>query len=243
MNNFNYSSIESDRFKYNIHRGKLTEINCDEILNYINENNVDVLICRLPVALQPELYKLNRHKINYLVADTLVYYKHKFDIVKSLYKYVNDDLKYRIASESDQNLIIDLMNSIFENYKNHYSSNPKFKEEDIRAGYLEWALSHIDSPNKMVFIPELNHIPIGFLCCSEGEDYGDVILTGILDEYTGKGYFGRLLKHSMNYCFLRGKKHMMYSTQIQNLAAQKSILKEGFVIDHAYITLHIMKNN
>lgn len=233
-----YSKLESQRFNLNVHRGSFEQFDFGLLKNYINSNEMDVLIFRVPAEYQHQMHQLNELNKELIYADTLVYYKAKFPMNNKV-KIFNQDLKFVTGTENEMNVLSDLVERIFVNYSTHYFSNPLFKKELILEGYKEWAMSYLGNENRTVFLVMKEGRYVGFAACSFNGDFSDGILYGVDPEYEGKKIYSDLLNHTVNYFQSKGLSYMLYSTQIQNYAVQKALPKYGFYMDKAYVTVHV----
>lgn len=238
-----FSKTESLRFQKKIHRGSYEKISVKDIKEEFSLHHPDMIIVRYPVSQQSELYKFNIENINYLVADSLLYYKcnlNKLDINP----LKNNDLTIQKIGLDYQEMLADLIDVVFQNYRNHYSSNPLFNVKDIIEGYKEWANSFLLDENKDVFLFTKGKLATAFATCSlDQNNESEGVLYGVHPDFSGNGLYTDLIRYTMNYYKQLGVSQMNVSTQLQNIAVQKVWMREGFVIDKAYITVHIFKDD
>ncbi len=252
----NYSELESKRFGLHIFRGEVQDQINPKLIQYIIEQNqVDVLIFRVNAHDQHQLYKIQELGYQMLVADTLVYYE---CALKQRPKTPprNTDLRFEFAQKSDKNILQKLTDDIFEDYTNHYFSNPNFDKQAITEGYKEWAISHLsENPNpekddKLLWIIKQNTENVGFTACKieklHSYDFGiyiyhtfNGILNGIASRARRSGIYADMIGFMCDYFENRGFEKMRISTQIQNYAVQKVWNRNHFFLTNAYITVHI----
>ena len=121
MNNLKYSEIESKRFNKKIYRGMFDELDIHAFEEFYVNNDPDVLIFRIPVAEQCKMYQLNTLNKEVINADTLVSYE--VELKNTVYNPIkNDDIVFVKSNSPDIYKL--LIPEIFNNYTNHYFSNP-----------------------------------------------------------------------------------------------------------------------
>jgi hypothetical protein len=236
------SHLDSDRFNLNIHRGVLSNFNIDEIRDYIECNQLDILILRVDSAIkdqQSELFSLVYPTIH---CDTLVYYE--LDLKSHNPRSLKNDLNFEEINSENRDVITELVPQIFNNYKNHYSSNPYLDKRDIIDGYIQWANEYTtnEQTGKISWLvrDSKNEI-IGFATCSYNDEtyLCEGVLYGIVPTKSGGGIYGDLIRFTQNYFKEKGFLKMIVSTQVQNYAVQKVWSREGFHMNKCYDTYHI----
>ena len=113
----------------------------------------------------------------------------------------------------------------------------------ITEGYIEWAINYISSEGKVNFIISESGIPCGFITCSYNNDEAEIILNGVLPQYSGKGYYTDMVRYVKQYFHTLNIPSLKVSTQIQNFTVQNVWSKEGLLLNKAYITIHLNRNN
>lgn len=235
----NFSEKESNRFKKRIFRYSTDVFKASDLRNSLIENNVDVLILRLPSSTIDEHYKLKNTGFSYLHVDTLVHYQtslRSLDINET-----RNHTELEIITESKSDELKKLIPVIFDGYKNHYYSNPIFESDKIKEGYIEWAESYIASENKISWLVRVDGEVAGFATCSYDEESNECegVLYGVLPDFSGRGVYSDIIRLTQSYFKEKGFLHMWVSTQIQNYAVQKVWLREGFFLKKSYETYHI----
>ena len=241
-NSFKFSITESKRFNKRIFRGLVDSIDEKIILSKILAENIDILILRISSEKIDQISKLEKIKIPYIVADTLIYYH--LDLINYIPNNLkNQDLTFIKGKPENEGTLNRLIEYIFVNYQNHYSSNPYLNTKNILEGYKEWAYNYIDSNNKgkICFLVKKKGDFIGFATCSYNEQTkeGEGVLYGVRRSVSGRGIYGDIIRYTQRYFKALGCKTMKVSTQIQNFAVQKVWVREGFILKKAYNTIHI----
>ncbi len=240
MNLINNSVIESRRFGANIFRYNNQEFNPKELKDQILENEVDVLILRLPTISKSTHSTLFKMGFPILHADSLVYY---FAGLNSLeIKPFKNDLEFEIVDDKNISTIKEIVPIIFDEYQNHYFSNPFFPSEKISAGYVEWALSYANGEyGKISWLIKKNQETVGFANCSFNLESKECegVLYGVMPNFSGQGIYSDIIRFTQSYFKKKGMTKMWVSTQLQNYAVQKVWLREGFFLKKSFETYHI----
>jgi hypothetical protein len=242
MNKYNQSTLESNRFHLNIHRANNESIDIQEIDSYISQNNVDVLILRVPVGTKASQHLLYNKKFQVLHADTLVYYETKLqnNVIGSL----KNDLEFIILDHSNIQSSNEIIPIIFDGYTNHYFSNPVFEKKLILEGYTEWAQSFTEAKDgKISWLVQSNKTNIAFATCQFNAitNTCEGILYGVHPDHNGKGIYSDIIRFTLQYFKNKNFDKMIVSTQIQNFAVQKSWVNNHFFLTNAFDTFHISK--
>jgi hypothetical protein len=243
INRIEYSVVESKRFGINVYRTVQENIDVKGIQQFIDDNDVDLLILRLPVENITEYHQLSSLNCDVVLADTLVYYY--TDLTKiSAQKLKNENLYFERVTNDNIGLIGQLVPVIFSNYTNHYFSNPNLARDKITEGYVEWASSYVNEHNgKVSWIVFKDNTPIGFATCAFSNDIGECegVLYGVHPDFAGGGVYSDIIRFTQTYFKDLNFKMMKVSTQIQNFAVQKVWTREGFVLKSAFYTYHLNK--
>ncbi len=240
MSNIYFSKVESDRFEKRIFRGTLEVLNVDEIAGCLADNDPDILIFRVPVVEQPKLHLLNKLGREVIVADTLVYYH--VDLNKTTFNDLkNTDLELRPATAADDATFKELVPIIFKDYTTHYFSNPLLDRVKITEGYTEWAINYINAPGKVNIIGYIDNKPVGFITCNLDDEGAEIILNGVLPDYSGRGIYSDMVRYVKQYYRNLDVVPLRVSTQIQNIRVQSVWNREGLILNKAYITIHLNK--
>ncbi len=234
-----HSDLDSRRFGINIARARLDAVTPKALAMEILSSGIDVAIVRLPAGQSSRINDLGNWALPVAHADTLVYYR--CDLTRHEPPPLrNDDLDFRIASESDMEALETLVLSTFENYVSHYHANALFSARDILAGYLEWALGHLGDDGRTLCIARRGDRIAAFAACRRIDmDTYEGVLYGVRPEEAGGGLYGDLIRHTQSVARAEGAKTMLVSTQVNNFAVQKVWAREGFHLFEAWDTYHI----
>lgn len=237
-----FSLEESKRFKKRVFRGEMNEIDGTIIIKDLINNSVDIAIIRVPVESIHNLYRLENLNIPYIVADTLVYYN--VDLSNNpINPIINKDIEFIECTKRNVAELGMLVSEIFQEYHNHYFSNPFLNRNDILEGYIEWANNYIRTIKKdrIVFLVKKQNNYIGFATCSISfeKNEGEGVLYGVLSSESGNKIYSDMIRFTQLYMKNLGIKRMIVSTQVHNYAVQKVWIREGFSMYSACNTIHI----
>jgi GNAT superfamily N-acetyltransferase len=233
-----FSPVDSARFSVRVARAHhVTASNLPKILDFCTSTNIDLLIARCDGIDLAATHEMESRA--FFLMDTLVYYK--FELAKG---FVTDDsgiASIRTYLPDDKILVQQVAASAFKGYRGHYHADPRLEDDKCDQAYVSWAERLCISRTVLneVLIAEYANKVVGFAalqvnCPQEAEG----VLFGVAVEAQGFGIYGSLLVKAIQWCKDQGVDHMMYSTQLTNIAAQKVLSRLGFEISHSYYTFH-----
>ena len=150
-------------------------------------------------------------------------------------------VQYRLATANDSARVGDLAALAFRNYCSHYHADPRLSKLDADSVYREWAeRSCVDTSvaNRVVLAENAGEL-LGFGAIRltvPGE--ADGALFAVAPSAQGRGIFRSLLWQALTYSRQTGLERFTYSTQIQYLAALRTISGMGFEIKGAAYIFH-----
>ena len=228
------SPLESQRF--NIKAGKLkisTKNELKDDLIKAKEQGLNFLSCRIPT--QDVFLFQALESQGFFLTDTLVYYK----------KSVPDETlpqtwKSCLGNDTYIQQVISVADESFKNYPSHYSMDARLDQEAVQEVYRDWArrscadktvatdvLATFDKDNLVAFVSVKDQV-----------SHGEVLLAAVHPGYQGQGILQKLLQSSLSWAQTQGHKDVFYSTQLQNIAAQKALVRQGWELSHSFYTLH-----
>lgn len=243
-----FAPLETARFNLNCYRFQSDNFfDIKDLANVINDKAVDLLILRANSNTIEQLHQLHTiPKYKVLFADALLYYQIKL-ISDSVLKLKNIDLNFVVIDQSNVQILNTLVPVIFNSYRNHYYANPLLDKDKITEGYEEWAQSYINAihENRISWLAYKNNTPVGFATCSMNifDNSCEGILYGVHPEFAGGGIYADIIRFTKHYFANQKFNTMWVSTQLQNMAVQKVWQREGFEINKAYYTFHIIKES
>ncbi len=241
MTDFSYSKKESQRFGMKIHRASPEKLDKKLTKKYILENDVDVLILRIPSLSKSSHREIEDIGFNYLHADTLVYYS--CTLGKLEVQSMRNELDFEVITQENSSDLAEMIPVIFEGYQNHYFSNKYLDKSKILDGYTEWAENYIAATenNKISWYVKKDGEIIGFATCSfdDTKNTCEGVLYGVMPSHSGKGVYSDIIRFTQAYFKQNGFSKMLVSTQILNYSVQKVWIREGFFLSDSYETYHI----
>lgn len=229
------SPLESQRF--NIKAGKLKISTKNEIkadLIQAKEQGIEFLSCR--VGTQDLFLFQALEAEGFFLTDTLVYYKKTVPEEKLTQMWQS-------CLENDKHVrqIIEVAQEAFKGYPGHYAMDMRLDQNAAEEVYRDWARrSCVD---KKVATDVLATFQAdgnlgAFVSVKDHMDHGEVLLAAVHPAYQGQGLLQKLLQASLAWAQSQGHKDMFYSTQLQNIAAQKALVRQGWELSHSFYTLH-----
>ncbi|MBO9668567.1 MAG: hypothetical protein J7501_17345 [Bdellovibrio sp.] len=189
----------------------------------------------------------NVHLLQYLLkqgfflTDTLVYYK------KNVRKQEEVVPQLAVSCLGDEKLIANVVNlakASFQDYPSHYSMDMRLNQERVAEVYPDWTARCCVDKNvasDVLAIVE-DSVPTSFIVLKKHANFADVLLAAVHPANQGRGLLQNLLKSSIRWAIDAGLEEVHYSTQIQNIAAQKALIRQGFEMSHSFYTLHCWRD-
>jgi len=235
-----FSAVESRGLGFNVWRGELNSINTKKLSKIIKKNKVDVAIISIPAARKDLILRLQDLNYPVIFADILIYYSMSQEDFNSRNSPDNLGISFVPIISKHFSIIDELIEDIFHGYQNHYTANPLLSV-DIVAAYQEWIrLFASDQENSRTgWILKKADSYIAFLTCDFTAQCCEIVLTGVSTFARDMGVFMDMLNFLINHCKELGVTKIIVSTQLHNYAAQSAYIRKGFLIDRAFITVHI----
>jgi len=235
-----FSPVESKGLGFQVWRGRLNSIDQEQLREVLIKNAVDLAIISIPVERKDALLTIQRIGFPYILADILVYF------YLDLNEYVPEISPNKPGTEFVQlaaghvPILDKLIAEIFKGYQNHYTANPLLSLDLITA-YQEWMQSYISATDqgRIGWLVKNSGKYVAFVTCQFSAKKSEISLTGIVPEARGRGLFGKVIRFILSYFKDHGGSEIQVSTQLHNYAAQRSYNREGFIIDQAFLTIHI----
>jgi ribosomal protein S18 acetylase RimI-like enzyme len=234
------SATESARFGMTVDRLELPldiAAPAAEVRATVAGSTADVVVLRYPerrVELAAEMLRAGREVV---FADTLVYWSLRTGSGRP----PTADPLLRTATDPLPDTTVDeLVADIFDDYANHYRSNPLFRAEDALAGYQEWARKAIAAaPPVTVWNGEA---ALGVATLGVAEDHLEIELAGIRAAAQGRGVYAHLLAATERLAEQRRLPEVWISTQGHNTNVQRAWARYGFEPRASFVTLHLVRD-
>jgi ribosomal protein S18 acetylase RimI-like enzyme len=233
----NAATLESKRFGRKVERFTFDSIDTAAI-SALAAAAPDLAIVHVDCSDIDKVYQLGVFGATPIVADTLVSYG--IDLDGRDARPLRNQLNFRVATTVDKPALDDLVQTVFNSYKNHYRANPTLTQRDILAGYVEWAASFLDGGNgREAWLACQGDSIVGFANCETRGGVYHGVLYGVHPKFGGRGIYGDLIAHTMAEASHRGLRRMEVSTQIDNMAVQASWVGQGMRLFKARNTVHL----
>lgn len=173
-----------------------------------------------------------------LICDTLLYYKKKPTKTPPILPF--SEYEVIPCNFDDVDKIKEIATAAFANYKGHYHADSRLSLNSSNEVYIDWAINRTkESPFFGVRVKKENSI-VGFISgqLDKATLIIDVPLLAIAPEFQGRGIFTELMAKMENWALQNNYKTIIYSTQLQNIAVQKSLVRNGFELQRSLYTFH-----
>ena len=163
---------------------------------------------------------------------------------------LNLDKRFRIPEQNEamirQGRAEDLPHLEAIASKSHTDSrffyDPCFSNELCEKMYKIWIRKSIEGYADMVFVPELDGKPSGYITCSfnsvEKSKSGVIGLMGVSEKVRGRGVGSRLIQRSLSFFQKNHIEYIEVVTQGRNITAQRNYQKNGFRTSRIKLSYH-----
>jgi len=231
-----------DEARFGIRTAKVSGLTGEylpEALSFCEREGVRFLIARCPASDLALVHRLEQD--GFLLMDTLVYYRHK-DLDSTPLEADPEGLTIRPVEEGEEPLVRAIAAQSFHSYNGHYHADPRLNAGDCDEAYNDWAMRccalRVQGTNEVLVADALEGL-LGFLTLRiNTEDEAEVVLNGVAPAAQGRGIYRLLMIRAMEWSRDQGATSMIISTQVTNLAAQKTWVRLGFEPFGSYYTFH-----
>jgi len=229
------SPLDEKRFGIRSARGIIaSQEDIFTVLGYCREQGVKFLIVRCDTGEIAIAQELERQ--GFLLMDALVYYRRMLENLPPL----PTDLTMDYAAPGDEEEIKQVAARAFQNYKNHYHSDPRLDPARCDEIYVDWAVRSCrkEGADEIILVKAENRI-LGFLTVrlnSPQEVEGP--LFAVSPEAQSRGVGRALMIGAFHWAKKQGASSFVTSTQIINLVSQALWIRLGLEPDHAFYTFH-----
>lgn len=233
------SPLESQRF--NIKAGKIKISSGKDIapvLALAKDRGYHFLSCRIPTAEVFLFQDLEKH--GFFLTDTLLYYKRSTQGAEK-----QSDWKSCLGNENLVKQVCEVADKSFAGYPSHYAMDLRLDQNAASEVYKDWAQRSCFDRNMATDVlckieenENQEDNVVAFVSLKSHKNFADVLLAAVHPNHQGKGLLQKLLTASVSWAANLGHPEVFYSTQIQNIAAQKALVRQGWELSHSYYTLH-----
>ena len=232
------SSIDEERF--GIRTARATKVTLEMIpsmIDFCDDNSVSLLIARSLASELRVAQALERE--GFILMDTLVYYQR--NLTNTAIPSDSGKVTVRPIGPGEEDKVKIVAAEAFRGYFGHYHADDRLDRSKCDEVYISWAFLSCVSRDVAdeVLVADLDGCIIGFATLRlNSQEEGEGVLFGITPSAQGKGIYRSFMISGMEWCFSKGTKRMIVSTQITNIAVQKSWTRLGFEPSYAYYTFH-----
>ena len=204
------------------------------VLRFCQEQDVKFLIVRCDtreIAIAQEL-----ERQGFLLMDALVYYRRTLENLPSL----PTDLTMDYAAPGDKEEIKQVAAQAFQDYKNHYRSDPHLDPAMCDEIYVDWAVRSCrkECADEIILVKAENKI-LGFLTVRVNNPQEvEGPLFAVSPEAQSRGVGRALMIAAFHWAKEQGAHTFVTSTQIINLVSQALWIRLGLEPGHAFYTFH-----
>jgi GNAT superfamily N-acetyltransferase len=200
---------------------------------------VRLLVARCPTQHLREVQEMERR--GFFLADTLVWFRN--ERIEPAPLRLPEGFRARPATPADAPEVERLARRAFHGFGGHYHADPRLEPALCDEVYASWAARLCASEDPGAHMALITSARDGAIVafaalqrCDEAEF--DATLVGVDPAFRGQGLFAQLLALSLQWGTDQGFTRMLYSTQLTNLAPQRTLCRHGFVPVRSCYTLH-----
>lgn len=232
------SQLDTERFGVRIARASaVTADRLPALDDFCRRHAVRMLVARCPATDLAAVQAMER--AGFQLMDTLLYYQR--DLTRQPFPDVPRNIPVRPARPNEADAVRDVAAAAFRDYYGHYHADPRLDRAACDAAYVDWAhrscLSRDVADEVLVAVRDGAVAGFATLKWNSSEE-GDGVLFAVHPSAQGRGIYTSFVLHAMEWFAARGGTRMVISTQVTNIAVQRSWALLGFAPSHAFYTLH-----
>jgi ribosomal protein S18 acetylase RimI-like enzyme len=230
-----YSELDSRRFGKLIYRARVETLEVAErAARFSEEARIDMMIARCSADRHDLAQRLESG--GFFLTDTLVYYATR---APPRDDPLSPEVTIRDATPADRPDLERLARASFSDFRGHYHTDSRLDKAVATEGYVEWSCSGIGRPRHLVLLASYGGRLAGFLTATIlSPEKGEIILNGVDPEMQRRGIYGALVQEARRRLSDAGVREVIVSTQLSNVAPQKTWTRNGFEPTHAFYTFH-----
>jgi GNAT superfamily N-acetyltransferase len=213
------------------------EFNPNALDAWCATNKVAMLIARCPTTATDLVQMLEEGGARLM--DTLVYFAvHTPDPVTA---FIPDGYQWRLANAADSDAVGRLAARAFTGFAGHYHADPRLPAASSDQVYTSWAERSCADARVAQAVLLITHDEqiVGFLTLKKlpsGE--AEIALNAVAPGHQGRGLYAALVALARDWSAREGCTDLLVSTQISNIAPQKTWCRQGFEPRNSYYTFH-----
>lgn len=232
------SALDLDRFGIVTARAPLvTAADVEPALAFCRSNRVRLLIARCRTEDLAAAQRLEAEGARLM--DTLVYFARPVDRGVS---EPSPAVPVRLLREGEADEVLHVAADAFSGYSGHYHADPRLDRSACDAVYASWAHRSCLDPAvaDRVLVAELEGRLVGFLTLkarAPGEQ--EIVLNGVSPRAQRHGVYRSLVLGAVAQARADGADRLVVSTQVTNVAVQRTWTRLGFEPSHSFYTFHL----
>jgi hypothetical protein len=238
------SAIDRERFGVITAKAR-NLVHADDVaaaLRFCADHEVALLIARVDAAHLPVVHALEVGGGR--LCDTLVHYRLSALHAKPAAADADADtdaVRLREAAPGDAQRLLAITREAFTGYHGHYHADPRLPAARADEVYVSWCAMFVEgrAPRASILVAEDDTGVCGFLTLQENEREMQLVLSALTRRAEGRGVYRRLIEGGVARGVAAGKRMIVTSTQITNLAVQRIWTRQGFHLYNVEYTLHL----
>ncbi|MFC4161776.1 GNAT family N-acetyltransferase [Chitinimonas lacunae] len=230
-----FSPLDSARFGLRVGKAyPLCAATLPTVLEQCRQEGLQLLLARCPTEDGESVRALEA--AGFRLMDTLVYLRRPLS---------ESDLQtvatVRPARPDDVPLLADVVRRTFTSYVGHYHADGRLDRAQVEQIYPDWACRAVtvEGVADQVLIAEHAGQLAGFAVLKRLDaERCDGLLYGVDPRWRRLGLYRQLLAASFAWGRRIGCTAMEYSTQLSNLPALRTVIRQGFVPERSLHTFH-----
>ncbi len=223
-----HSELDSRRFGVRVWRADVANrTQAEALVAFVASGKADLVIARAPVTEHAAIALLEG--VGFFLCDTLVWWSAPAAAFGG-----RAAANVRDATAADAGAIRAIALESFRDYQSHYHADPRLDRALIAEGYAEWAGSA-----KNALVAEIADRVAGFLTWTMASPArGEIVLNAVAPSARRRGLYSALVAAAGARMAAAGAKEVAVSTQLANLAAQRTWARAGFLPAESFHTFH-----
>lgn len=231
---------EMDRERFGVVTARephFTAGDLEGILRFCRERAVQMLIARCAAE---DLHAAQAMEAaGGRLMDALVYWVRRLDVPSP-----QDEpcARVRMLRAGDAEAVRRIAQFAFRGYFGHYHADPRLDRAKCDEVYASWAHRSCIDPSaaSTVLVAEHEGRVAGFLTLLErSPEEQEIILNAVDPSAQRHGLYRSLLLAALAHARRSGASRLSVSTQLTNVAVQRSWSRAGFELDRSYYTFHL----
>jgi hypothetical protein len=145
--------------------------------------------------------------------------------------------------KEEASLLDSLIPTVFDGYKNHYSSNSIFASIDVTEAYLRWTNLCLNQSDVAVLIASDSHLgEVGICVLDEASpNYTEILLAGIVPAVRRQRIYTNMIHKVLERVSLLRSGPVVISTQAANIEVARAWCRLVFLPIRALNTIHVWR--